>query len=511
MSIGLEGEQQNLDENQSDLLQGEHQPLVEGEGDEGLALHLGDEEFQITPLEMEGGEELGHAPDFSGESEDEDEVEDVNYPTLSHDSPTRKPQIPASRHGRPERRILGIRLHGSSMVYRLVASFPDLAPGDQLLLQMKDGESEGCVIFVSSAIYTGKNDPRKLYPGSITRIIRKLADNEADQAKERREKELKAKILGRNLIRQLAMPMKLSRVIYQPGGSKAIFYFTSEVRVDFRDLVKQLSEELSVRVEMRHVGVRDETRLLGGVGHCGKDFCCSQYLQKFHPVSVRMAKNQDLSLNPDGISGVCGRLMCCLAYENDTYSHLRETLPRVKENLWTKDGREILIRSVQPLRGRVTCQFADGTRENCPAADLLLEKPVVSAVIPAEPEVKELEEEVAVVEVVVLESEPEESKVLEGSGEPSAEKRRSRKRKNRKRSQPAQDGSSGMAPGISGRQDAYQPESMSVDAGLSDQSEGVGEGSTIAATEKKRRRKRRKPSGNRGNGPPPAVSNTAQD
>ncbi|MBF0131541.1 MAG: hypothetical protein HQL75_03010 [Magnetococcales bacterium] len=484
MSIGLEGEQQNLDESQSDCLQGEYQPSVAGEA----------------------GGNLDRTADSSGESHDDGG--DVDYPILSHDSPTRKPQRPASRSGRPERRILGIRLRESSMVYRLVASFPDLAPGDRLLLQTKDGEAEGCVIFVSNMVYTGKNDPRKLYPGSITRIIRKIGEHESSQADARREKELKAKILGRDMIRRAALPMKLSRVIYQPGGTKAIFYFTSEVRVDFRDLVKQLSEELSVRVEMRHVGVRDETRLLGGVGHCGKDFCCSQYLQKFHPVSVRMAKNQDLSLNPDGISGVCGRLMCCLAYENEAYIHLRESLPVVKENRWTRDGREVLIRSVQPLRGRVTCQFADGTRENCPAADLLPEKPAVTSAMPTVSEdfEEKITEEVVVAAVAAPPHDRGGPKHLAENENLGNEKRRSRKRKNRKKTVSVQDGSSGEMPGVVSSHREAPQSVVPADSGVSGQTQGVGEGGTPG---KKRRRKRRKNSGNRGNGPSAEVNDNA--
>ncbi|HAT49446.1 MAG: hypothetical protein HQL07_15995 [Nitrospirae bacterium] len=479
MSIVLEGEQQNLDESQSDRLQGEYQPTVAGE---------------------EGGD-IDRTADSSGESKDD--VGDVDYPTLSHDSPTRKPQRPASRSGRPERRILGIRLHESSMVYRLVASFPDLAPGDRLLLQTKDGEAEGCVIFVSNSVYTGKNDPRKLYPGSITRIIRKIGEHESSQADERREKEIQAKILGRNIIRQAALPMKLSRVIYQPGGTKAIFYFTSEVRVDFRDLVKQLSEELGVRVEMRHVGVRDETRLLGGVGHCGKDFCCSQYLQKFHPVSVRMAKNQDLSLNPDGISGVCGRLMCCLAYENDTYLHLRESLPTVKETRWTQDGREVLIRNVQPLRGRITCQFADGTRENCPAAALLPEKPAVASAMPTVSE--DLEERIKEDVVVASQEVIDEVSAPAEGGDLGNEKKRSRKRRNRKKSFPVQGGSSGgMSNVVPSHQETAEPV-VPAESGSRDHTQGSGEGGIPATSGKKRRRKKRKNSGNRGNSPPPEV------
>ncbi|HIJ82812.1 MAG TPA: hypothetical protein HPQ00_01250, partial [Magnetococcales bacterium] len=210
------------------------------------------------------------SPEESSEELKDQEGDGYHFPSCDEASGTR----PSHQDGRGgERRILGIRLHGSCMVYRLAASFPGLVTGDRLLVQTKDGEAEGRVMFVSHIAYLGKQDQRKLNPGRITRIIRKIEEISAEQVRENREKEIKAKILGRELVRQAQLPMKLSRVNYQPGGTKAVFYFTSEDRVDFRELVKKLTEELSVRIEMRHVGVRDETRLLGGVGHCGKDFC----------------------------------------------------------------------------------------------------------------------------------------------------------------------------------------------------------------------------------------------
>ncbi|MBF0631497.1 MAG: hypothetical protein HQL89_10990 [Magnetococcales bacterium] len=398
----------------------------------------------------------------------------------------------SSRSGRGERRILGIRLQGSSMVYRLVAGLPDLTSGDRLLVQTREGESEGQVVFVSNTVYSGKNDPRKPYPGRIVRIVRKLGEKEAEQGRDRLEKELKAKVLGRELIRQAQLPMKLSRVIYQPGGTKAIFYFTSESRIDFRDLVKTLSDQLGIRVEMRHVGVRDETRMLGGVGHCGKDFCCSQYLQKFHPVSVRMAKNQDLSLNPDGISGVCGRLMCCLAYENDTYVHLRESLPSPKNSYWTRDGREVVIRSVQPLRGNVTCQFADGTRENCPATDLLPERPATAQVPSPQEPLEEPREEEVVLQTPPVVTEPEEIPRMPEEGVERGEpKRRSRKKRNRKKSSAVQ-GVAGAVEAMDQRERQGDLPSMGHEAVV-----GAGDRGNTPHVAKKRRRRRKKPSGPR--------------
>ncbi|MBF0423089.1 MAG: hypothetical protein HQL73_08860 [Magnetococcales bacterium] len=405
------------------------------------------------------------------------------------------------RHGRGERRIIGVRLQQSCMVYRVVTPISDLEPGDRLQVQTRDGEAEGRVIFVSDTFYAGKNDPRKPYAGRITRIVRKLENKDDLATVELREKERHAKILGRELIRQDGLSMKLTRVIYQPGGTKAIFCFTSEVRVDFRELVKKLAEKLNVRVEMRHIGVRDETRILGGVGHCGRNFCCSQFLQRFHPVSVRMAKNQDLSLNPEGISGVCGRLMCCLAYENDTYSHLRASLPTPKGSFWTKDGREVTIRSVHPLQGSVEYQCADGSREVCPATALMAIKAAPDQTV-AEPVPEDLVPTIEPAEVMVDQEDltaasPGDSEAVVAAAPGGGEKkRRSRRRRNRKKQAMAapitEAGHSSRPP--SGREEEGAGAMDSVAAPEREETEGSAPGSETGTVRKKRRRKRKKTS-----------------
>ncbi|MBF0194577.1 MAG: hypothetical protein HQL71_08460 [Magnetococcales bacterium] len=273
------------------------------------------------------------------------------------------------------KRVIGLMLPSSFMVYRVAANFPELAANDHLLLQTRTGEVVGRVVYISSGPPERSIDPERLFPGRITRIIRKLSKSDLANIEKNREIEQKAKLVCRQTIRELKLPMKLAKVTYQQKGSKILFHFTSEGRVDFRELVRHLGTKLKNRIEMRHVGVRDETRLLSGIGPCGKELCCSQYLQKFHPVSVRMAKNQDLSLNPDGISGVCGRLLCCLAYENDTYVDLKKGLPKIKKCCWTKSGKEATVKSVHTLSGMVTLQHKDGTYESLPATDISKEKP----------------------------------------------------------------------------------------------------------------------------------------
>ncbi|MBF0271999.1 MAG: hypothetical protein HQL98_08060 [Magnetococcales bacterium] len=297
--------------------------------------------------------------------------------------PNAPPTLPAGKV------LLGVKLPDSCMVYRVVADLQSVAVGDQLLVQRADGE----VIATVRHVFELPSEP---HPGPIRKVIRKLNDKDLRFQVWRAEQEQKAHRLCREHIRQMKLPMKLSKVEYPLGGGKAIIHFTSEARIDFRDLVRVLSTEMRVRVEMRHVGVRDESKLLCGLGPCGKTLCCSQFLTRFHPVSVRMAKNQDLSLTPEGISGVCGRLMCCLAYENDAYLALRKNMPKVKAKVTLVDGREGVVRGLYPLLNRVEIQFADGVTDQfdldklagdfaTPAVDGTSEEAVVKSEVEARP------------------------------------------------------------------------------------------------------------------------------
>ncbi|MBF0429050.1 MAG: hypothetical protein HQL94_09025 [Magnetococcales bacterium] len=254
--------------------------------------------------------------------------------------------------------MIGLRIPDSCMVYRVETELVGIVVGDKVLVQLQDGEVVGLVLH----LFTQPVEP---YPGLIRKVIRRLHEKDHKFLAWRAVQEPVAHRLCREKIREMKLAMKLSKVTYPFGGSRAIVHFTSDARVDFRELVRVLSAELKVRVEMRHVGVRDESKILCGLGSCGKTLCCSEFLTKFHPVSVRMAKNQDLSLTPEGISGVCGRLMCCLAYENDAYLALRKGMPKAKARVTLKDGREGVVREVYPLLNRVELQMADGVIEKC--------------------------------------------------------------------------------------------------------------------------------------------------
>ena len=160
--------------------------------------------------------------------------------------------------------------------------------------------------------------------------------------------------------------MNLFSVEKSFDGNKYVFFFTSEGRVDFRQLVKMLVKQLGVRIEMRQVGIRNQAKMCGGVGRCGRELCCSAFLDKFEPVSIRMAKEQSLSLNPTKISGQCGRLMCCLTYEFDTYKKLKKDMPKIGRSVVTPSGKGKVIRH-NAICNRITVRLEDGVEIETPA------------------------------------------------------------------------------------------------------------------------------------------------
>ena len=197
------------------------------------------------------------------------------------------------------------------------------------------------------------------------------ADVETDQ--ENKEKERKAHLICLEKIRDHELDMKLVDVEYNFEGSKILFFFTSDGRVDFRELVRDLASVFRTRIELRQIGVRDEAKMLGGLGICGKPFCCSQFLDEFQPVSIKMAKTQSLSLNPAKISGTCGRLMCCLKYEQDAYEELVKNAPKVDSYVETPDGNGTitelnLLR--QKVKVRMETQGGDPVVAYFPLSDI---------------------------------------------------------------------------------------------------------------------------------------------
>ena len=189
-------------------------------------------------------------------------------------------------------------------------------------------------------------------------VIRIATEEDTRRAEENRKKEADAFAVCQEKIAKHELDMKLVDVEYNFEGSKILFFFTSDGRVDFRELVKDLASVFKTRIELRQIGIRDEARMLGGLGICGKPFCCSQFLDDFQPVSIKMAKTQGLSLNPAKISGTCGRLMCCIKYEQEAYEELVKNVPKVDAFVQTPMGKGSVI-DVNLLRGRVRVRLED--------------------------------------------------------------------------------------------------------------------------------------------------------
>jgi cell fate regulator YaaT (PSP1 superfamily) len=235
--------------------------------------------------------------------------------------------------------------------------------GERVLVETEKGRFLGKVVV----------EPRERETQSIEKtlqpIIRKATDEDMKQDQRNGEMQSEAFDFCLERIKAREIPMKLVRVEFLFDRSKALFYFTSEKRVDFRELVKDLASKYHTRIEMRQIGVRDEAKMVGGTGSCGRELCCCRFLNTFDLVSVRMAKEQNLALNPEKISGVCGRLMCCLAYEHENYSQLRKNLPKLGKRIKTKFGQGKVIRQ-NILAQTVTLQLENGSEMILNVADL---------------------------------------------------------------------------------------------------------------------------------------------
>ncbi len=213
--------------------------------------------------------------------------------------------------------IAGIRLRGVCKPFRFDCTGVALSKGDYAVVQTERGVALGVVVQRIDGF-----SPKQPKP-SYNKALRMASAEDLRVHQENARRETEAEAFCAKRIAERGLPMKLVRAEYLLDRSKAIFYFTADGRIDFRELVKDLAHELRTRIEMRQIGVRDESRVVGGVGPCGKELCCATFLADFEPITVKMAKDQKLSLNPAKLSGVCGRLMCCLIYEHDSYARAK--------------------------------------------------------------------------------------------------------------------------------------------------------------------------------------------
>lgn len=215
--------------------------------------------------------------------------------------------------------IVGVQFRTAGKIYDFSYENIELARNASVIVETEEGTAIGTVAILSKRIA----DPQlKLKP------ILRIANEKDLRMQERNEKRAKiARDFCKRKINETGLPMKLVEVEYLHLGNKAVFYFTAEERVDFRNLVKDLVKRFRTRIELRQIGVRDEAKITGGIGICGRELCCSTWLREFQPITINMGRNQNLSTNPSKLAGQCGRLRCCLRYENQTYTELRKQLP----------------------------------------------------------------------------------------------------------------------------------------------------------------------------------------
>lgn len=241
-------------------------------------------------------------------------------------------------------RIIGVRFRPAGKVYYFAPGKFHIKKGQQVIVETARGIEFGNVVI----------GPKEVEDDQITQPLKsviRLATNEDRRIEERnREKEKEAFQICLEKIRKHKLEMKLIDAEYTFDNNKVLFYFTADGRIDFRELVKDLAAVFRTRIELRQIGVRDETKIRGGIGICGRELCCHTYLSEFAPVSIKMAKEQNLSLNPTKISGVCGRLMCCLTNEQETYEKLNSRLPSTGDTVTTLEGLKGEVQSLSVLR-----------------------------------------------------------------------------------------------------------------------------------------------------------------
>ncbi|MCD8195989.1 MAG: stage 0 sporulation protein [Lachnospiraceae bacterium] len=243
--------------------------------------------------------------------------------------------------------ITGVRFRHAGKVYYFSPGDLEIKRGDHVIVETARGLEYGDVMIGRKEV----EDDRVIQP--LKPVLRLATPHDDKLAEENRAKEKEAYKVCREKIQKHNLDMKLVDVEYTFDGNKILFYFTADGRIDFRELVKDLASVFRTRIELRQIGVRDETKILGGIGICGRPLCCYAHQSDFIPVSIKMAKEQNLSLNPSKISGVCGRLMCCLKYEQETYEELNSRLPGVGDYVTAADGSQGEVSSVNVLRQTV--------------------------------------------------------------------------------------------------------------------------------------------------------------
>lgn len=241
-------------------------------------------------------------------------------------------------------KVIGVRFRKAGKIYYFSPGEEDIKTGQHVIVETARGIEYGYVVIGTHEV----DDKKVIQP--LKSVIRTATEADEETERKNKEKEKEAFKICLEKIKKHDLEMKLIDTEYTFDNNKVLFYFTADGRIDFRELVKDLAAVFKTRIELRQIGVRDETKVVGGIGICGRPLCCASYLPEFIPVSIKMAKEQNLSLNPTKISGVCGRLMCCLKYEEDTYEELNSKLPNIGDYVTTDDGLKGEVHSVSILR-----------------------------------------------------------------------------------------------------------------------------------------------------------------
>lgn len=263
--------------------------------------------------------------------------------------------------------VVGIRFHQAGKIYYFDAAGIPVQLNDSVIVDTNRGQELGQVV-ISPGQVLSANIAEPLKP-----VIRKATDDDMKQAEQRKAKNETALIRSQELIEKLNLPMKPVDAQYNLDSSHLTVFFSAEKRVDFRELVKELSRSLKTHVELRQIGARDEAKHIGGLGKCGLALCCTTFLSEFTPVSIKMAKEQNITLNPMKTSGLCGRLLCCLGYEYEQYRDMKEKLPSIGQEVLTSLGKAKVI-GLNTLKEAVSLQLESGAIVEMPSSKISWQK-----------------------------------------------------------------------------------------------------------------------------------------
>ena len=272
------------------------------------------------------------------------------------------PTPPGPPAAPPSSRVVGVQFRPAGVIGEYESGGLPLARGDRVVVETQRTLAIGTVARPPADVVRDEPPPQ---------VLRKVDARDVARDEQNQVRQQDAHRVCLQRIRARGLPMKLVGVEYQFDGSKAVFYFCAEGRVDFRELVRDLAHALHTRIEMKQIGARDETKMLGGVGPCGRELCCSTWLREFQAVSVRMAKEQGLSLNPSKLSGMCGRLKCCLRYEYETYLELRRGLPKVGARVTSVKGDGVVLRHNVLKQTAILKRHDDGVEVEATLEDLV--------------------------------------------------------------------------------------------------------------------------------------------